>query len=326
MAVIRKLSQLATRYFAFVVLAAALLSWVRPETFLFLLPHIALLLGIVMFGMGATLVPADFAHILRHPKEIAIGVGAQFLIMPLAGWALAWALRLPPELAAGVILLGACPGGTASNVIAYIARGDVALSVALTSVSTLLAPLLTPMLMLLLAGHWLEVPAGALFFSILQVVIAPVILGFLARRFFSKVVERSLTLLPAISVAAIALIVGAVVGRNVEHLATAGWLVLLVVVLHNGLGLILAWTIGGVLNLGQPQRKTVTLEVGMQNSGLAAALATAHIAPLAALPAALFSVWHNISGPLLANYWLRRERTKAKQPAPVPPRSEDPVS
>lgn len=307
MTLVERIGGWATRYFVVAVLAVSILAYGKPDTFAFVLPHIPWLLGVIMFGMGATLRVEDFRRVLARPREVAIGVAAQFGIMPLVGLGLAWGLRLPPELAAGVILVGCCPGGTASNVIAYMARGDVALSVTLTSVSTLLAPLLTPVLMLLLAGHWLEVSAWGLFLSIVQIVLLPVVLGLVVRRWFRVAVERCLPVLPLVSVVTIALIVGAVLGRSVDRIAEAGYAVLAAVVLHNLFGLGLAWLAGGWLRLGAAQRRAVTVEVGMQNSGLAVALSMVHLTPLAALPGALFSVWHNLTGPLLASIWARRE-------------------
>jgi len=297
------------RSFAGIVLAVAILAHARPQTFLFALPHVPALLGIVMFGMGATLTLEDFGRVARHPRQVAVGVAAQYGIMPLAAWAIALLLGLPPEIAVGLVLVGASPGGTASNVITLLARGDVALSVSFTAVSTVLAPVLTPALVWLLAGRWLEVPAADLLISTLRIVLVPVILGITVRHLLPRAVLRIVPLLPAVSVAAIALIVGAVVGNSQAILLTSGAAVLVAVVLHNCAGLALGWTLGGLLRLGEPQRRTLSIEVGMQNSGLAVALAAAHLGPLAALPGALFTVWHNISGSLVASWMARREPT-----------------
>ena len=301
------IGRFTSRWFAGIILLISLIAWIAPGIFESVLPRIGLLLGIVMFGMGATLVPDDFKHILKKPREIGIGFGAQFLLMPLIGWGLALLFRLSPELVAGVLLVGASPGGTASNVMTYIARGDLALSVALTTLSTLAAPFLTPIWMFVLAGHWLEIDAAALFVSIAQIVLLPVLLGLLVRRWFSNHVQAVLPVLPLISILAIGLIVGAVVGANAKRLLEVGFLVLLVVVLHNLLGLVSAWFVTGAFKLERSQRKAVSIEVGMQNSGLAVALASAHLGPLAALPGAIFSLWHNLSGSILANWWNRKE-------------------
>jgi bile acid:Na+ symporter, BASS family len=250
--------------------------------------------------------PVDFAIVAKHPKAVVLGVLAQYTVMPLLGWGIAHALGLPPLLVVGMVLVGSAPGGTASNVIVYLARGDVALSVAMTSISTMLAPFVTPLLVLGLAGSSLPVSASDLFLSILQVVLFPVVAGLLLRMAAKRFVERILPVLPLVSVVGIVLVVAAVVGANADAVLSTGLLVALAVVLHNSLGLGLGYLVGMVGGMPESARRAVSVEVGMQNSGLAAALATAHFAPLAALPAALFSVWHNLSGALVATYWARR--------------------
>ncbi|NYT01156.1 MAG: bile acid:sodium symporter family protein [Methanosarcinales archaeon] len=302
-----KISELATTYFPIWVLLVSVVGLVRPGTFSFVLPHISLLLGTIMFGMGMTLTLEDFRRVLQQPRDVMIGVLAQYTVMPLVALGIARAFHLSPELAVGMILVGSCPGGTASNVIAYLARGDVALSVTMTSVSTLISPLMTPLLTLWLAGRWMQVPAVDLFLSILQIVLVPVLLGVAAHRFFSRQVARSIHLLPLVSVAAIVLIVGAIIGLNASLLLSLAPVVLAAVVLHNCLGLLLGYLAASLLGMDRPRRRTVAIEVGMQNSGLAVALATIYFSPAAALPGALFSVWHNISGPILAGWWSRRE-------------------
>jgi BASS family bile acid:Na+ symporter len=269
-------------------------------------PAIQPLLGLVMLGMGMTLAPADFRRVAERPAAVAIGVALQFAIMPLAGFALARALGLPPALAAGVVLVGACPGGTASNVVAWLARGDVALSVTLTTASTLLSPLATPALTALYAGTRVPVPAGAMLRDIAAIVVVPVAAGVALRALAGARLDRLARILPAFSVAAIVTIVAIVVAMNRGRLVEAAAPAALAVVLHNALGLALGW--GAARALGRPEQeaRTIAIEVGMQNSGLAAALAAAHFPPAAALPGALFSVWHNLSGAALASWWSRR--------------------
>ena len=265
-----------------------------------------LLLGIIMFGMGLTMRPVDFAIVAKHPKAVLLGVAAQYTIMPLLGWGIAHAFNLPPLLVVGMILVGSAPGGTASNVIVYLARGDVALSVAMTSISTMLAPFVTPLLVLGLAGSTLPVSAGDLFLSILQVVLLPVIAGLLLRTFADRFVTPLLPLMPLISVTGIVLVVAGVVGANSDAVLTTGLLLALAVILHNTLGLLLGYLVGYFSKLPETARRAVSVEVGMQNSGLAASLATTHFEPIAALPGALFSVWHNLSGAAVATYWARK--------------------
>lgn len=299
-------SRSAGRYFALWVVVGTLVGSIRPELVAWVGPRIPLLLGVIMFGMGMTLSGADFKNALQRPREVAFGVIAQFTVMPLAAYGLALALRLPPELAVGVILVGTCPGGTASNVVTYLARGDVAMSVAMTSVATLLAPVLTPLLTLWLAGQWIPVSAGALFLSIFKIVLLPVAAGILAHRWLSRMVEQLTPILPLVSVSAIVAIVAFVVSANLARIMATAAPLFVAVALHNGIGLGLGYALARALCLPEAKKRTVAIEVGMQNSGLAVSLATVHFNPAAAIPGALFSVWHNLTGPALATYWARR--------------------
>jgi BASS family bile acid:Na+ symporter len=297
-----------TQLFPVLALLGAAAAGLWPEPFAALRPAIQPLLGVIMFGMGATLSARDFAGLARRPGLLALGVALQYGIMPLAAWVVAGSLRLEPQLAAGVILVGTCPGGTASNVISYLARADVALSIALTSLSTLLAVLATPLLTRLYLGQGVEVDVLGMVASILQVVIAPVALGVAANAWLGARLARLVRFFPALSMAAIALIIAIVSALAHDRLADLSGPTLAAVVLVNGLGLAGGYTGPRLLGLPEPQCRTLSIEVGMQNSGLAVALALAHFSPLAALPGALFSVWHNVSGSLLAALWARRTR------------------
>lgn len=312
MNLLSKVSTLAGKYFAVWVVSAALLAFFVPGIFSPFGSYITILLGIVMFGMGLTLKPVDFKIVAKRPLPVVLGVAAQFLVMPLVAFAIAYALNLPPELAAGLVLLGSVPGGTASNVMVYLAKGNLALSVAMTSLSTLLAPIATPLLLLLLVGQWMPVDAVSMFMSIFQVIIIPIVLGFLIQRLAPKAVEASLSVIPLISVTAILIIVGVVTGANGPNVITAGWIVFAAVFLHNGFGLLLGYLVAMVLGLKEDDRRAISLEVGMQNSGLGVALATAHFSPLAALPSVWGAIWHNISGPFLATIWSKRAAGKAR--------------
>ena len=298
-------ARLAVTVFPVLIIAAALFGFFVPGPSLVLLPWVNILLGVIMFGMGLTLTVPDFALVARRPLPVLIGVVAQFVIMPLIGLGVSVALQLPAELAAGVILVGCAPGGTSSNVITYLSRADTALSVTMTSISTLLAPLLTPVLTLMLAGQYMHVDAADMALTIVKIVLLPVIGGLVVRVLLSRLVDRILPALPWISVIAISLVVAAVVANSAEQLVAAGLLVLLAVVLHNGLGYLLGY--GAARLLRQPVRsaRTVSIEVGMQNSGLAAGLATQYFSPVAALPGAVFSIWHNLSGAMLAAAYRR---------------------
>lgn len=275
-------------------------SWIETSA-------ITPMLGIVMFGMGLTLKPSDFKPVVMHPKDILIGELAQFVVMPGAAWALCKILNLPSELALGVILVGCCPGGTASNVICYLAKGDIALSVAMTGVSTLLAPIVTPALVLLLAGKQVDVDVLAMFMSIVQVVILPIVLGFIVNYFLGKLTERITPILPMVSTIAISLIIGIVVSHNAQNILSCSLIVAVVVILHNALGLSLGYLIGRILGIDSKKRTAIAIEVGMQNSGLATSLAASHFAmfPMATVPGAIFSVWHNFSGSIAAQIFRR---------------------
>ncbi|MER2088811.1 MAG: bile acid:sodium symporter family protein [Sporosarcina sp.] len=306
MKTLETLSTIAGKYFAIWVIIIAVIAFMAPTPFLGLGGYITILLGVVMFGMGLTLKPVDFKIVLTKPLPVFIGVGAQFVIMPLVAFALAHLLKLPPELAAGLVLLGCVPGGTASNVMVYLAKGNLALSVAMTSLSTLLAPVVTPLLLLILAGQWLPVDPILMFKSIVQVIIIPIVLGLAVQYFFPKAVEKSVSVVPLISVLAILIIVSAVTAANASNVASSGLIVFIAVFLHNGFGLLLGYLTAVMLGLNENDRRAISIEVGMQNSGLGVALATAHFSPLAALPSVWGAIWHNISGPILATIWSKK--------------------
>ena len=303
---------------ALLVVAIGILGAWRPETLTWVGPYVSWMLGIVMFGMGMTLKVEDFQRVLQHPKEVAIGVGAQFIIMPLVALALVKVFALPPELAIGVILVGTCPGGTASNVIAYLAKGDVALSVSMTMTTTLLAPIVTPALTYFLAGAWIDISFTAMMISIAQMVLAPVILGLLVHHFMADTTKKIMPAMPLVSVICIVLLVGCVVALSASKLATVGLTMTAIVILHNTFGLALGFAAAKLLHMDARKARTVAIEVGMQNSGMAASLAVMYFNPAAALPGAIFSVWHNVSGSLVANFCVRRDNRETQEdPAPA---------
>ena len=304
MKVLKNISNFFGKNMAIIVLIVAALSLFFPKSVSFIkTSYVNYLLMIVMFGMGLTLKFEDFKVVFTRPKDIIIGAIAQFTIMPLLAFLLSIIFKLPNELAVGVILVGTCPGGTSSNVMTYLAKGDVALSVGMTSVSTILAPIATPLLTLLYAGQRVNVNAVNMFISIVQVVIIPIGLGFIINRFFHKFTNHIKEILPLISVLAIVSIVAAVVSANSSRLMQVGYLIIIVVILHNCLGYLLGFIVGKLLRLNNAKCKAISIEVGMQNSGLATSLASTHFAsmPLATIPGAIFSVWHNISGSIVAN-------------------------
>ncbi len=299
----KRLCDFIAQWMGLLVLVVAAVAMFVPASFIWIeTKTINPMLGVIMFGMGLTLSPSDFKIVLSRPKDILVGCLAQFTIMPLLAWLLTLAFSLPKELALGVILVGCCPGGTASNVITYLAKGDLALSVGMTACSTLLAPFVTPLLVWLMAGTMVNVDTLGMLLSIVYVVIAPIIVGLLFQRFLPGLTKAVTPYLPAFSSLAIAFTVGIVVSHNADRLMLGGQIVILVVMLHNLLGLSLGFLIGRLLRLEKPKCVALSIEVGMQNSGLASSLANMHFAtfPLATIPGAIFSVWHNISGALVA--------------------------
>lgn len=314
---LEKLSDFFGKRMALIVIAVAALALFAPQTCLWVKTSwINWLLGIVMFGMGLTLKMDDFKVVFSRPKDIIIGFIAQFTLMPLIAFLLAKAFNLPTEIAVGVILVGTCPGGTSSNVMTYLSKGDVPLSVGMTAVSTLFAPLMTPLLTLLYAGQRVDVNAVAMFLSIVKVVLVPIALGLVCNYFFEKVTREIVRILPLISTIAIIMIIASVVSANSARLKTVGLIVVLVVILHNLLGYAAGYGVGKLLRLNTTKCRALSIEVGMQNSGLATSLAATHFAqyPLATIPGAVFSVWHNISGAVYANFLASRhpDRNAAK--------------
>ncbi|WP_339198969.1 bile acid:sodium symporter family protein [Solibacillus sp. FSL R5-0449] len=310
MGILQKIGKFAGNTFAIWVLVAAGLAIWTPEYFTWIGSYITILLGIVMFGMGMTLKLDDFKLILQYPKGVIIGIVSQFVIMPLLAFALAKIFNLPPEIAVGVILVGCCPGGTSSNVMTFLAKGNTALSVTITSFTTLLAPFVTPALIYLLASEWLPVSFMAMFMSVIKVVLIPIILGILAQFLFRPIVEKSIDILPTISVVAIVMIVAAVVSGSRDKILETGLIIFAIVILHNGLGYLIGYLVAKLFKLKYDDQKAVSIEVGMQNSGLGAQLAMAHFDPVSAVPSAIFSFWHNISGPILATYWGSKANKK----------------
>lgn len=308
MKVLERISDFFGKFMAVIVLVVAALALFAPGTCLWVQTSwVNYLLMIVMFGMGLTLKLSDFKLVFTHPKDIIIGCIAQFTIMPFLAFMLGKAFGLDAALLAGVVLVGTCPGGTSSNVITYLSKGDVALSVGMTSVNTLLAPVLTPAITYLLLHTTVTVNPLSMFLSIIKVVIVPIALGFIINKFFGKVTQKMVKILPTVSVIAICMIVAAVVSHNSEKILTTGVVVFAVVILHNLCGYACGFGLGRLLHMNIPKTKALSIEIGMQNSGLATSLAGTAFPNLAmaTVPGAIFSVWHNISGAILANIYNR---------------------
>jgi BASS family bile acid:Na+ symporter len=305
----RRLLGLAADAFPLWVLAACgaalvepgLVTWFRGDA-------IVAALAVIMLGMGLTLEPADFARVATRPTAVATGLVAQFTIMPLAGWGVATGFGLETPLAAGLILVACCPGGTASNVVTYLARGDVALSVAMTTCSTLAAVALTPLLTAALAGRLIEVDAGGLVVSTLQVVVLPVAAGVVVNRLAPRAVAAVLPVAPLVSVVAIALVCASIIGQNAASVRAAGLRLVAAVAAVHALGFGVGYLAGRWLGQGPAVARTISIEVGMQNSGLGVVLAQRHFPaePLAAVPGAISAVVHSVLGSCLAGWWRLR--------------------
>ncbi len=306
----KKISGFIGKYMAVIVLVAAALALFVPGSCTWVQTSwINTLLMIVMFGMGLTLKAEDFVSVLRRPKDILLGCIAQFTIMPVLAFVLGNIFSLEAGLLAGVVLVGTCPGGTSSNVITYLSKGDVALSVGMTSVNTLLAPFLTPLITWLLLRTTVTVDMAAMFLSIIKIVIVPIALGLVINQFLGEYTQKIKDALPVVSVTAITLIVASVVSHNSGQIRETGVVVFVVVILHNVLGYLTGYLLGTVLKLPVAKTKALSIEVGMQNSGLAASLAASAFPNLAmaTVPGAIFSVWHNISGAILANILRKKQ-------------------
>lgn len=297
-----------TQLFPFWAIIISLLAWQYPELFRSYETWIVPLLSVVMFGMGLTLHLSDFSYVLQMPRLIFAGIALQYTIMPLTAVVLSDLMELDPVLTAGMILVGTCPGGTASNVICYLARGNVALSITLTAVSTFLAIILTPALTAELVSKTIDVPVLGMLLSILYMVIIPVSAGVLLNHVAGKILKPVRLVFPLLSVIAIVFIIAIIVSLNAQQVHQIGATVLIAVMLHNSAGLFLGYFTSRLLGYSPTECRTLAIEVGMQNSGLAVALAIKYFTATAALPGAIFSIWHNLSGSILAGFWSSREQ------------------
>ena len=310
----KKVSDIIGKYMAWIVLVIAALALFLPKSCLWIqTTWINYLLMIVMFGMGLTMKLSDFAVVFKRPRDVIVGCLAQFIVMPLLAFLLGKIFGLSNELLVGVVLVGTCPGGTSSNVVTFLSKGDTAMSVGMTSINTLLAPLLTPALTYMYLRTSVSVDVKSMFISIIQVVIIPIGLGLLINKIFGKYTEKIVDILPTVSVAAICLIVAAVVSHNSEKILTTGLIIFMIVILHNLLGYLCGFLIGLLFKMDLGRKKAVAIEIGMQNSGLATTLAGTAFPDMtmATVPGAIFSVWHNISGAILAGIFDRLKDSEA---------------
>jgi len=296
------LAKITRRFPVWAILLSAA-SCYTPGTFTGIGPWVSWLLMLIMFAMGVTLNIDDFKRVLVRPAPVIAGTFLHYLVMPLAAWLLAKLFQMPPDLAAGMILVGSVASGTASNVMIYLAKGDVALSVTISSVSALVGVFATPLLTRLYVDTHVEVDVVGMLLSIVKIVAIPIALGLLVHHTLNRLVKRVEPWLPAFSMVCILLIISAVVAGSQSFIGSVGLVAIAAVVMHNAIGLLGGYWGGKLFGFDESTCRTLALEVGMQNSGLAATLGKLYLSPLAALPGALFSVWHNLSGSLLAGYW-----------------------
>jgi BASS family bile acid:Na+ symporter len=295
----------------------AVAAYLSPDTFRPLLPYVTNLLTIVMFGLGITLTFGDFRRVILQPGPVIAGVLIHYVVMPLAAFLIARGLHMQPELTTGMILVGSVASGTGSTLMVFLAKGDVALSITIAAMSTVVGIVATPLLTRFYVDATVPVDVRGMLLSILQIVALPVGAGLLLNQFAARLVKRIEPVLPFVSIVAILAIIGAVVAGSQASIATVGPIVLLAVVLHNAVGLLGGYWTGKLLGFEENVCRTLAFEVGMQNSGLAATLGKIYFSPLAALPGALFSVWHNLSGSMLAGYWADRNPVRAPEPERV---------
>ena len=311
---IGKLSGFVGKNLTYIVLVVVVAAYFMPSAFLWAVPHTVLLLGIIMFGMGMTLHASDFKLIVQRPKEVLVGCAAHYTIMPLLAYGLVLAFEMPPEMAVGMILLGSCPSGTASNVMGFLAKADVPLSVSITTCSTLLAPIMMPFIVWGLAGQWVEVSFVAMAMTVMKVILVPLVLGLLAHRLMGEKHVVSLSkILVLVSAFGVLVILGGVIAVNGAKILEMGLFVIVMVLLHNLGGFLLGYVVTGKLGFGKKQQHSVTLEVGMQNDALAISLVSVFFAPAVAIPAAVGAAIHQVTGSILAGIFARHMEAREQK-------------
>ncbi|QLE86445.1 bile acid:sodium symporter family protein [Shewanella sp. Scap07] len=299
--------QTINRLFPLLALIGAACAYWQPQLFSGFSNLIVPLLVIIMLAMGLSLNVSDFTAAVRQYRAVGVGLVLQFSVMPLSALLISQLLGLDADLTLGLVVVGSVAGGTASNVVCYLAKGDLALSITMTACSTLLGVLLTPMIIELVAGQVVAVPVLAMLVSLAKIVLLPVIVGLLANHYLAASVSKIRGVLPWISVVAICMAITIIVALNAQRIEQIGAIVLLAVILHNASGLAFGYGVCYLLGFSHKVCRTISLEVGLQNSGLATALCVQFFSPASALPAAIFSVWHNLSGAMLAGYWSGKQ-------------------
>jgi BASS family bile acid:Na+ symporter len=308
--------------FSFWVFSSVTLAMFYPDYFLYvgdfkLSALIVPLIQIIMFGMGTSLSVGDFARVLKMPKGVAVGVVLQYSVMPVLGISLALAFGFPPEIAAGIVLIGSSPGGVASNVMAYIANANLALSITLTSISSMLAPLFTPLLMQALAGEFVPIDVAAMMWSITKMIIIPIVLGVVFNQFLHGKIKWLDDAMPVLSMVGIAVILSIITAAGRDALLAVGLLLILVAIIHNAAGYFLGYWGARLMRMDEKSCRTIAIEVGMQNGGMASGLAVemGKMATVGLAPA-VFGSWMNVTGSTLANYWRRKPVAETAEEQP----------
>lgn len=309
----KRIFKFIEKYYFIIILLSVAVSLVFPNSFQWVLSNyggvniLNLLLSIVLFTMGTTLKVEDFTNVFKKPKEISVGIATQYIAMPLIALALAKIFSLNEALTVGLILVGTVPGGTASDVITFLSNGDVALSVSLTAISTVIAPIITPLITLILIGNQIHFNPVDMFLSIIEIVIIPIMIGLMLNYKFPDFCERLKDYLPALSAIVICLIVAGVIGANKQAILTSSSIIILVIMMQYFLAMMIGFGVGYLAGMDRKQIITVAIELAFQNSGLSTGLAKAHFPNLAqaTVPGALYSVWQNFAGSILA-YVFRR--------------------
>lgn len=309
----KRIFKFIEKYYFIIILLSVAVSLVFPNSFQWVLSNyggvniLNLLLSIVLFTMGTTLKVEDFTNVFKKPKEISVGIATQYIAMPLIALALAKIFSLNEALTVGLILVGTVPGGTASDVITFLSNGDVALSVSLTAISTVIAPIITPLITLILIGNQIHFNPVDMFLSIIEIVIIPIMIGLILNYKFPDFCERLKVYLPALSAIVICLIVAGVIGANKQAILTSSSIIILVIMMQYFIAMMIGFGVGYLAGMDRKQMVTVAIELAFQNSGLSTGLAKAHFPSLAqaTVPGALYSVWQNFAGSILA-YVFRR--------------------
>jgi len=313
MQVVKKIGNWISLNLIYFVIAVTIFAFFVPNAFVWASSRQMRLMQIVMLTMGLTMSLSDFGMVVKQPKYVLFVSVLQFVWMPFSGWLVCKLFNLPTELALGVILVGCCPGGTASNICTFLAKGDTPLSITCTAVSTLLCPIVTPVMMVLYAQTYIDIPFMSMVTSILQIVFMPLALGFIINGIFKKYMDYVTPFLPIISTMTFMCALGGIISSNVQTMVTSGALIFLCCLLHNISGLAIGHALSGLFKFPKPVQRACSIEIGMQNSGLASTLSMSLFTPATALAGAVFGIWHSLTGAIYASLCVKSDERAAKK-------------